>query len=216
MTSSAWSIRLYEAADEVFWAAKLTLLWTICTLAGGVLLGIGPATVAAYTVARRHASGEAFRAWPAFAAAYRRDFGRGCAVVLPLAGAAVLLVTNYFYFAAREAAREAARGGGTTLPRLITLAALAVLAMIAAQLLPMAVHYDLPTSAYLRKASLFALARPPASILLLFVGTAIGYAVTTFPFLVVVAVGGWIQLNTWLCLRLFAENEAYRKAKGIS
>jgi len=208
MMPSAWSIRLYEAADEVFWAAKLTLLWTICTLAGGVLLGIGPATVAAYTVARRHALGESFPLRSAFAAACRRESGRGSLLVLPLAGATVLLVTNYFYFAAQ--------GPAATLPRLVTVAALALLAMIAAQLLPMAVHYDLRTRSYLRKASLFALARPPASILLLFVGTAIGYAVTTFPFLVVVAVGGWIQLNTWLCLRLFAENEAYRNAKGIS
>lgn len=208
MTPSAWSIRLYEAADEVFWAAKLTLLWTICTLAGAVLLGIGPATVAAYTVARRHALGESFPLRPAFVAACRQEFGRGCLLVLPLAGATVLLVTNYFYFASQ--------GAAATVPRLITVAALAVLAMIAAQLLPMAVHYDLRTRSYLRKASLFALARPPASILLLFVGTAIGFAVTAFPFLVVVAVGGWIQLNTWLCLRLFAENEAYRKAKGIS
>lgn len=208
MTFSAWSIRLYDAADEVFWAAKLTLLWTLCTLAGGVLLGIGPATVAAYTVARRHALGESFPLLPAFAAACRHELGRGSLLVLPLAGAAVLLVTNYFYFAAR--------GAPATLPRLITIGALATLAMIAAQLLPMAVHYDLRTRSYLRKASLFALARPPASILLLFVGTAFGYAVTAFPVLVVVAVGGWIQLNTWLCLRLFAENEAHRKAKGVS
>jgi uncharacterized membrane protein YesL len=202
------SVRLYEAADEVFWSAKLTLLWTTFTLAGGVVLGVGPATVAAYTVARRHALGESFPVWPAFAAACRRELGRGSLLVLPLAGAAVLLVMNYFYFASL--------GPAATLPRLITVAALAALAVIAAQLLPMAVHYDLRTRSYLRKASLFALTRPPASILLLFVGTAIGFAVTSYPFLVVVAVGGWIQLNTWLCLRLFAENEAHRNAKGVS
>jgi uncharacterized membrane protein YesL len=208
MTATAWSIRLYEAADEVFWAAKLTLLWTIFTVAGGVVLGVGPATVAAYTVARRHAFGESFPVWPAFAEAFRQEFRRGSLLFLPLAGAAVLLITNYFYFASL--------GPAATLPRLITGGALAVLAVIAAHLLPMAVHYDLRTRSYLPKASLFALTRPPASILLLFAGTAVGYAVTAYPFLVVVAVGGWIQLNTWLCLRLFAENEAHRKAKGVS
>ena len=208
MTSHAWSIRLYEAADEVVWAAKLTLLWTTFTLAGGVILGVGPATVAAYTLARRHAFGESFSAWPAFAAAYRREFGRGSVLVLPLAGVTLLLVMNYFYFASMASAG--------TVPRLTTLAALVALAMIAAHLLPMAVHYDLPTHAYLRKASLFALTRLPASVLLLFVFIAIGYVVAMFPFLMVMAVGGWIQLDTWLCLRLFAENEARRKAKGFS
>jgi len=205
MTARAWSIRLHEAADEVLWAAKLNLLWTIFTLAGGVVLGVGPATVAAYALARRHAFGESFPARPAFAAAYRRDFGRGNALVLPLAGAGVLLVLNYFYFASL--------GSAATGSRLTTLAALGAVATIAAYLLPMAVHYDLRTPAYLAKASLFALARPAASVLLLFVLVAFGYAVAMYPFLVVVAVGGWIQLDTWLCLRLFAENEALRKAK---
>ncbi|MFD0521535.1 DUF624 domain-containing protein [Paractinoplanes durhamensis] len=43
-------MRFYEAADELFWAVKLTLLWTVFTLAGGVVLGLGPATLAAYTL----------------------------------------------------------------------------------------------------------------------------------------------------------------------
>jgi uncharacterized membrane protein YesL len=207
MTAPAWSSRVYEAADEVFRAAELTLLWTVFTLAGGVLAGIGPATLAAYTVARRHASGEAFRVWPAFLAAYRREFGRGSVLVLPLTGAAVLLVTNYFFFAAM--------GPAGTVPRLTTLAALAALALIAIYLLPMAVHYDLRTRAYLPKASLFALTRPAPSVLLLFVLAATAFTVAAYPFLAVAAVGGWIQLNTWLCLRLFAENEARLRAKGL-
>jgi uncharacterized membrane protein YesL len=208
MSSSAWSIKLYDAADEVFWAVKLNLLWALFTLAGGVVLGIGPATVTAYTLARRHALGESFRAWPAFRATYRREFGRGSALVLPLAAVTVLLIMNYFYFASL--------GPAATAPRLATLAALVALVVVAAYLLPMFVHFDLRARAYLPKASLFALTRPAASVLLLFVFIAIGYASVTLPFLaLVIAVGGWIQLDTWLCLRLFAENEARLKAKGI-
>ncbi|GAA2659299.1 YesL family protein [Paractinoplanes durhamensis] len=196
-------MRFYEAADELFWAVKLTLLWTVFTLAGGVVLGLGPATLAAYTLARRHTAGETFPAWPAFARAWQREFGRGSAIVLPLAGAAVLLLTNYQWLAAGPA-------------RVTTLAALAALAVIAAYLLPMAVHYDLRTPALLPKASLFALLRIPASALLLLTAIAIGYVVSAFPVLLLVAVGGWIQLDTWLCLRLFAENEALRNAKGLT
>jgi uncharacterized membrane protein YesL len=182
-----WSLRLYEAADEVYRSARLTLLWLAGTLAGGVLLGLGPATLAAYTVARDHQV--------SFTAAYRREFGRGTAIVLPLVAAAALLITNYHSFTA-------------TAPRLVTLAALGFLAVLAAYLLPMAVHYDVRTRALLPKASMFALLHPPASALLLLLLTASGYAVRAYPVLLVVAAGGWIQLNTWLCLRLFAENEA--------
>jgi uncharacterized membrane protein YesL len=208
MTSRAWSLRIYDATDEVVWAVKLTLLWALFTLAGGVILGVGPATVAAYTLARRHAVSESFHIWPAFGAAYRREFVRGSLLVLPLAGMTVLLVTNYFYFASM--------GSAATVPRLATLAALVAVAVIAAYLMPMVVHYDLRKRDYLPKASLFALTRPAASALLLLVFAGIGYAVTAYPFLVVAAVGGWIQLDTWLCLRLFAENEARLIAKGNS
>jgi uncharacterized membrane protein YesL len=206
--SPTWPEKLYAAADEVFWAGKLTLLWALFTLLAGMVAGIGPATLAAYTLARRHAAGESFRALPAFAAAYRREFGRGSALVLPLAGAGVLLVTNYFYFAAM--------GARATPARLVTVVALAVLAVIAAYLLPMAVHYDLRLGACFGKASLFALTRPAASVLLLFAFVATGYAVVAYPVLAVVAAGGWIQLDTWIVLRLFAENEARRTAEGIS
>ncbi|NUR73829.1 MAG: DUF624 domain-containing protein [Hamadaea sp.] len=208
MTTSAWSVRLYEATDELLWSIKLTLIWLLFTLIGGVVLGAGPATLAAYTVARRHARNESFHIWPAFTAAYRRDFGRGQLTVLPLAGAALLLVTNYHYFAAM--------GPGGSPARVATGVALVLLLVVAAYLLPMLVHYDLRPFAYLPKASLFALTRPGASALLLLVLSALAFAVQLFPLLAVAAIGGWIQLDTWLCLRFFAENEARLQSKGLS
>lgn len=208
MTSRAWSMRLYEAADEVFWAVKLTLLWLLFTLLGGVLLGVGPATLSAYAVARRHARDESFQILPTFLREYRREFGRGSILVLPLAAALLLLITNYFYFVSM--------GEAATAARLATLGALAALVVVTAYLLPMVVHYDLRTYAYLPKASLFAITRPAPSALLLLVFAALCYAVRAYPFLLVAAIGGWIQLDTWLCLRLFAENEARLHTKGLS
>jgi uncharacterized membrane protein YesL len=202
-------VRFYEATEEVVWAAKLNLLWTLGTLVGGVLLGVGPATAAAYTLARRHVLGESFSAFPAFVAAYRREFVRGTALFLPVIGVSVFLVSNYFYFASL--------GPAAALPRLATVVALVLMVLVTAYLLPMAVHYDLRAYACLPKASLFAITRPAASVLLLFVFTAVVFASVTYPFLLlVIAVGGWIQLDTWLCLRFFAENEARLRAERIS
>lgn len=209
MPSPTWVLRFYDATEEVVWAAKLNLLWALGTLAGFVILGVGPATVAAYTLARRRVLGESFQALPAFVAAYRREFVRGSGLLLPVLGVSVFLVGNYLYFASF--------GPAATLPRLATLVALIVLVVITAYLLPMAVHFDLRAYAYLPKASLFALTRPAATVLLLFSFTAVVYASVTYPFLVlVIAVGGWIQLDTWLCLRFFAENEARLRAERIS
>jgi uncharacterized membrane protein YesL len=208
-SSPTWVIRLYEAADEVFWAARLNLLWLAFTLLGGVLLGAGPATVAAYTLARRHARGESFQALPAFASAFRRQFVRGTALLLAVLGVSVFLVGDYLYFAAL--------GPAAVAPRLATLAALAAVVVIVAYLFPMVVHYDLRAFACLAKASLFALTRPASSVLLLVVLAAVVFGTATYPFLaLVISVGGWIQLDTWLCLRFFAENEARLRAERIS
>lgn len=201
-TSASWSTRLYEVTDVVLWTMRLNLLWMVFTAAGGVVLGVGPATVAAYTLARRHAHGESFHAWPAFWTEYRREFGRGSVLVLPLLAVAGV---NYLSFESG------------TVPRVATSGAVIAVIVIAAYALPMAVHYDLPVGAYVPKALLFALTRPAATILLLFVLAAVVFATVTFPLLaMVISVGGWIQLDTWLCLRFFAENEARLHAKGNS
>lgn len=202
---TGWSIRIYAVCDELLWAARLNLLWIAFTLLGGVILGIGPATVAAYSVARRHAMGESFHVWPAFAAVYRKEFARGSLLVLPLVAAGIVLAGDYLYFTAQGAAGL----------RVTTYTALVALAVVAAYLLPMYAHYDLRPLACLPKASLFALTRPAASILLLFCLGTVTAAAVSFPVLALtVAVGGWIQLNTWLCLRFFAENEARLHPKG--
>jgi uncharacterized membrane protein YesL len=203
--STGWAIKLYDVADEVLWAIKLNALWILFTLLGGVALGIGPATLAAYSLARRRSSDESFHAFPAFRAAFRREFRRGTLVVLPLVAAAVVLVGNYLYFAAV----------GAVLPRLASLVALIALGLISAYALPMAVHYDLGVRTLLPKASLIALARPASSLVLLFVAMSVAYLSGKFPlFGIVLAGGGWIQLNTWLCLRFFAENEARLHPSG--
>ncbi len=77
----------------MFWAAKLNLLWLLGTAAGLIVLGVGPATVAAYTLARRRALGESFPACPAFVAAYRRELVRGAAFFSAL-GVSVFLVAE--------------------------------------------------------------------------------------------------------------------------
>jgi uncharacterized membrane protein YesL len=209
MSGTGWSIKLYNAADEVIWTLRLNCCWLGFTLIGGVVLGIGPATLAAYSLARRRTFGESFHIMPAFSAVFRREFRRGTLIVLPPAVAAVLLIGNYLLFATL--------GPKATLPRLGSLLALAALGVITAYLLPLAVHYDLRVRDLLPKASLIALARPASSVILLFVAVCIAYTSVRFPVLGILLAGGaWIQLDTWLCLRFFAENEARLRAERIS
>ncbi|WP_336208906.1 YesL family protein [Nonomuraea sp. LPB2021202275-12-8] len=189
--------------------AQLNLLWIVFTLAGGVLFGLGPATVAAYTLARRHARGESIHAWTEFWHVYRREFVRGSLLILPVAALATVLFGNYLYLSAL--------GPGSGALRMATFVALLALAGVGTYLGPLYAHYDLPLRAYLPKASLLALTRPAASVLMLFVLSAIAFATAAAPFLApVISVGAWISLNTWLCQRFFQENEARLHPKGNS
>ncbi|TMR94367.1 DUF624 domain-containing protein [Nonomuraea basaltis] len=184
-------------------------MWIVFTLAGGVILGLGPATAAAYTLARRHARNETFQAWTEFWTVYRREFVRASLVVLPMALLATVLIGNYLYFAAQ--------GPGSGALRIATFVALLLLATVGAYIGPLYAHYELPLWAYIPKASLLALTRPASTVLLLFALWAIATATATVPVLaLIISAGAWIYINTWLCLRFFEENEARLHLKGNS
>jgi uncharacterized membrane protein YesL len=207
MSTPFTSTRIYTACSEVVWMAQLNVLWIVFTLAGGVVFGLGPATLAAYTLARRHARGETIQVWTEFWNAYRREFGRGSLLVLPVAVLAVVLVGNYLYFAAL--------GPGMGAWRIATFVALLALAGVGTYLGPLYTHYELPLWGYIPKASLLALTRPASTVLLLFALWAIVYVTVTVPVLApVISIGAWIYINTWLCLRFFEENEARLHSKG--
>ncbi|GAA3604705.1 YesL family protein [Nonomuraea rosea] len=209
MNHPAMSIRIQAACSELIWAARLNLMWIVFTLAGGVILGLGPATVAAYTMARRHARNESFQAWTEFWTVYRREFVRASLLVLPAAVLATVLIGNYLYFSAL--------GPDMGALRIATFVSLIALAGAGAYVGPLYVHYDLPLRACWPKAAQLALMRPASSVLLLLALSAIAFATSAAPLLApLISIGAWIYLNTWLCLRFFEENEARLHSKGNS
>lgn len=202
MNHPQWALRVQNACAVLAWMAYLNLLWIVFTLLGGVIFGLGPATVAAHALARRRERGELFPALREFWLVFRKEFVRGSLLVLPVALAAFVLVGNVLAFPGVL---------GTT-----SLVALVLLAGVGSYLVPLYVHYDLPLRAYLPKASMLALTRPASSVLLLLALTTIVYVTAAAPVLgLLLSFGAWIHLSTWLCLRFFAENEARLRAKGM-
>lgn len=199
MTSDSLAARLYAASSMLAWCAALNALWLMFTLLGGVVLGIGPATVAACILTRRRMRGESIHLRD-FASIWRQEFFRGSAVVLPVAAVTVLLWWNYAFFSALAPAAGPAR--------LATLAAFAVAVGAGAYVAPMYAHYHLPLPVYPLKALRMALARPASTVLLLLVFTALAFATAAVPLLLLtLSVGVWLQTSTWLCVRFFEENE---------
>ncbi|WP_183091218.1 YesL family protein [Streptomyces radicis] len=196
-----WTIRLYEACSVVSLMARLNALWLLFTLLGGVVLGAAPATVAAAHCVREHLAGRPRRPVATFARTWRAELVGANVALLPPAVLGAALGWNYVLFSA--AGPEAA------VPRLSTLAALVVLVAVGCWLPGLYVHYDVPRRQFLTKGLRFALANPVPSVLQLLVPAALAYAssrLTILPLLV--AVGAWCFLSTWLALRFFAENES--------
>ncbi|MFI5913239.1 YesL family protein [Dactylosporangium sp. NPDC051541] len=198
MTSHHWTVRVHAAASVVAWCCALNAMWLAFTLLGGVVFGVGPATVTACVLARRHARGEAVGVRD-FARTWRREFVRGSVVVLPILAVAAVLWSNYATFSALP---------GTGPGRVATLVAfgLTLAALIYAG--PMYAHYELPLWRYGPMALRFALRRPHATVLLLLVFAAFAFASAAQPILpLTVSVGAWLHTSTWLGVRFFTENQ---------
>jgi uncharacterized membrane protein YesL len=85
-----WPVRL----------ATVTVLWILGVLAGAVLLGAAPATLAAYHVIRSCLTDADVRPWSTYWSAWRAWFGRGQLVLgLPLA---TVWVLGFYLVAARQ------------------------------------------------------------------------------------------------------------------
>jgi uncharacterized membrane protein YesL len=190
--------RAVRACAEVVWIAKLNAVWILLTLLGAVVLGLGPATLAAATVSRRHHRGEDVRIAREAWAAYRRAFVPGNLIGLPLLAVGLLLAWN----------RRYADGTGNVPMAVLVGCAAAGYAAIVAVLPPMYAHYDLPLRGYLPAASKFVLVNLPGSILLIFILLAVGFVSYLMPgLLIFVSFGLWITADSYLCQRFFAAND---------
>lgn len=198
--SGSWALRVHAACDWLFWVMTVNALWYLFTLAGGIVLGAAPATVAAAELTRRRLRGEAFPAVRTFAAAWKREFLRANAVLAPVLVIITILTINAIGFT----------GAGTLgqAPGIATLIALVLAVALLAVVVPLYVHYDLPLHAYLLTASRWML-RNLAPVLLLVLAVVVVVTASLIlpgiiPFL---SLGAWLTIDTALCLGFFAAND---------
>jgi len=178
--------------------AKVSLFFVVASLAGGLVLGVAPATVAAATVIRRWNSGFAVRVFAEGLAVWRTEFIPSQAALLPGYMAAAVLAFNARIFTTIPGARGL---GWLSLVGLVFL--LGVLVWIA----PMNTYYNVKPAKLILFATKFALARPIPTIILLFTGTVLGAATAYLPGLSIISVGGWFLASTYLATRFFDENQ---------
>ncbi|GMA27874.1 DUF624 domain-containing protein [Arenivirga flava] len=194
-----WALRAHEACDWVLWAAAMNALWLGGTIAGGVVLGLAPATVAVSVLTRRRLRGERFAVVAAFATAWRREFlGAQIAVGVPVLIAALLIA---------QGTAQLGRTGGPWAAALLVGGAYA--AVVAAVSSAMVANYELRGRSYVPAASRWLLRNLPHALLLLAVGAVLTAATLALPSLAVfLSVGAWLTASTVISLGFFAVNEA--------
>ncbi len=180
--------RLYRLLDWPVRLAGLNLLWLAGVLAGGVVAGISPATVALFAVLRDYLLGRPPRPWHAFWRHWRAEFVRSQARLgLPLLTPWVFL---FYLLAARGTPVAAAVA-------VLGVAYLVVLAYLPAVL----AHFELPAAAAWRVAALAAWRAPlwtaalvvavvvPVAVMVFVVPAAIPFFLPSVPAVLIMLVG---------------------------
>jgi len=203
--AGGWALRAHAACDWLFWVFTVNALWYLFTLAGAVVLGAAPASVAVAELTRRRLRGEAFPAVRAFAAAWRREFWRANAVLAPVLLIGAILAVN--------AIGLAGAGALVSAPGIVTLAALVLVYALLAVVLPLYAHYDLPLRAYVLTASRWMLRNLVHALLLVLAGVVVVTASMILPGIIpFLSLGAWLTIDTALCLAFFVANDRHLAA----
>lgn len=199
-SASTWALRAHAACEWVWWAFVLNVLWAVFALAGGVVLGAAPATVAATTLTRRRLRHERFPVVRSFVKAWRTDLVRANLVVGPPMLAAALL--------GLQVAAVTVAGSFGSASSIAAAGAFAFAFALAAIVTVMYTHYELPLGAYLPTASRWMLRNLAPALLLLVAATGVVIATVLVPGLLpLLTIGAWLSIATALCVAFFTAND---------
>ncbi|MGO0059231.1 YesL family protein [Brevibacillus fluminis] len=137
MSGGRWSEKIMAACEWITRIVLLNLLWLGLTVLGLGILGAGPATAAVYTVTRKWVQGETdvpllATCWRT----YRTEFGKANALGWMTAIAGFILFMDYQFFLAQQ-------GAVYSVLRVLIAAFGLAYVVIAVNLFPVFVHYDI-------------------------------------------------------------------------
>lgn len=144
---------VYRFCEWVTRLAYLNLLWVAFSLAGLVVFGVGPSTVAMYTVTRKWMTESPdIPIFKTFFQAYKIEFRKANLLGLILMGLAALFYLDFMIFGLMDA--EA------SFLAIVFSSLLIVFMILLLFIFPVYVHYDIPLSKTFRYALLIGFSRP--------------------------------------------------------
>ncbi|MBM7621213.1 putative membrane protein YesL [Bacillus tianshenii] len=197
--------KLYECCEWIMKLAYLNLLWILFTLAGVVVLGIFPATVATFTVARKWVQGESdIPIFRTFFHSYKAEFWKSqiLGFITLIIGVALAL---YIYIFSSQTAMLA------VILKSVAFLLFFVYIWILVFVFPMFVHYKLDVYSYVKNTVFVTIMNPVPTLFCIFGMALFGLILGYLPGLIVVfgisAPVFWITLHTQRVFRKLEEKQ---------
>ncbi len=155
---------LYGLFEWVARMAYVNVLWILFSILGAGVLGVGPATLSAFTVIRKRLrEGEGFSTWQVFAKTYRDEFWKGNKLTLLLFPIYLFI---YIDFSIIQTLPYHVFIDYIVFPALLLLSVLVVI--LSSYLFAVHAHFDLPFWKYITYAVLAAGISPLSVVLIIF------------------------------------------------
>lgn len=199
--------KLYQTMDWITKFAYVNVLWILFTLAGGVILGFYPATIAMFALVRDWLRGKTDLAvWKTFWNYYKRDFIKSNLLGLFLNLLFIFIAIDIYYIQTNENDQLA----WTYIP-LFAFMLLVVLYLF--YIFPSFVHFDLKLAPLLKNTFLIMIISPVHSFLMVLSLISIFFIMRALPALFFIF-GGTVYafITTWLSLHAFRWIEKKKKA----
>ncbi|UOQ86395.1 YesL family protein [Gracilibacillus salinarum] len=160
MLGNGFISKFYFFGETVLLLLYVNFLWVCFTLAGAVIFGFGPSTVAMFTIFRRWSQGEEdIPAFKVFWQTYKKEFIRANKLGIFILLFAYMLYINFHFLQIDNAAMQ-------QVMEKVLLFVSAVLGLMVIYIFPMYVHYDNKLYNYVKNAILLTVYSPVRTIYL--------------------------------------------------
>ncbi|MBM7573393.1 YesL family protein [Aquibacillus albus] len=176
----------------------LNVMWMLCTLLGGVLLGISPSTVALYTIARKTAMGEEdIPVFKTFWRIYKKEFLKANLLGLTLIAFAAVWYMDFIFFRQLEG----------TFYRMMDYFLLLIgilFVIVISYIFPVYVHYEMKFLSYMKYSIAFGFLHPLHFIAMIITTISTYYFFAYFQgFILILGFSLSAHLNMWLAYQSF-------------
>src|SRR5690625_4393485 len=197
----------YRFGETVLLLLYVNILWILFTLLGAVIFGVGPSTIAIYTVFRRWSMGETdVQVFPTFWGSFKESFFKANLLALILVSMGYMLYVNWNYFQLNHT-------WFSIIIRYIILIVSFIYGMMLVYIFPLFVHYDNTFVNHFKNSILLAIHHPIRTIYLLAALFTLYYLFATLPVFIFLMGPSLVSLVImWITYRTFLRIE-YRQTQ---